>query len=236
MIIFDAKTIPSESFQSDLAPVSRFILNRQTISNALQNAQNDPRLVMAQFTRDSLVLDVELKSAAVLVLLIERETGRGDEVDFEVLLSVRAQHLRHHAGQVSFVGGRLDDGETFVDAALREAFEEVGLKVHRSHVLGALPAYQTVTGFLVTPIVAVMSALEWSAQSLSLEAAEVESVFTVPLPFLLAAENCRVHHLEMDGNRREFYSVTYQDYFIWGASMGMLRQFDAILRASVEFF
>jgi 8-oxo-dGTP pyrophosphatase MutT (NUDIX family) len=167
------------------------------------------------------VLAVPSTPAAVLVGLIDRPLGP------TILLTERAAHLPHHPGQISFPGGRLEPGEDPMQAALREAREEVGLDARLAEVLGRLPAQITGTGFVVTPIVAW---LEASFAALP-DPAEVETAFEVPIEHLLAAANHRRQHHERWGTRfisDEFYFETYR---IWGATAAILRRFIEVIDA-----
>jgi len=152
--------------------------------------------------------------AAVLVPLIERPEG------LSVLLTRRASTLRRHSGQVAFPGGRMDPGETAVEAALREAEEEIALD--RAHVTlaGLSTPYRTGTGYLVTPVVGFLP------PDLPLVAAEAEvaHIFETPFGFLMNPANYEERHYDMpDGQRRRFYAMTWEDELIWGATAGMLR-------------
>ena len=162
-------------------------------------------------------------AAAVLVPLVERPEG------LTVLLTRRTEHLRDHAGQISFPGGRSepeDDGPTHT--ALREAHEEVGLAPAHVDVIGALPTYTTVTHFVVTPVVALVQ----PRFELALDAFEVAEAFEVPLAWLMDPANHRRHRFEHEGGQRQFLSMPWQgtgpggearEYFIWGATAAMLR-------------
>ncbi len=96
-----------------------------------------------------------LRSAAVLIALIEPE----NEADgLQVLLTKRASHLKHHPSQVSFPGGKVEkEDKSLIDTALREAFEEIGLSADAITVAGQLPAYETISGFNVTPVIAIVA-------------------------------------------------------------------------------
>jgi 8-oxo-dGTP pyrophosphatase MutT (NUDIX family) len=162
--------------------------------------------------------DREPTAASVLVPLVQRPQG------LQVLLTRRTAHLRDHAGQISFPGGRAEDHDAdHAATALREAQEEVGLDPAQVEVIGQLPAYTTVTSFVVTPVVALVR----PPVSLALDTFEVEEAFEVPLAFLMTPAHHRRHEWEMAGLRRRFLSMPWQgaggEYFIWGATAAMLR-------------
>ncbi len=162
-------------------------------------------------------------AAAVLLALVQRDDG------LHVLLTRRAEHLRDHAGQISFPGGRSEPADTDAAAtALREAEEEVGLPRSQVQVIGQLPSYTTVTGYVVTPVVAIVQA----PLALSLDAFEVAEAFEVPLQYLMTPAHHRRHVFDYDGGQRQFLSMPWQgqaadgsprEYFIWGATAAMLR-------------
>ena len=151
--------------------------------------------------------------AAVLMAVVLRESPT-------LLLTRRTSHLRDHPGQISLPGGRIEDSDpspTF--AALREAEEEVGLKPDLAEVIGYLPRYVTGTGFEVTPVVALVR----PPLDLKGDPFEVAEIFEVPLAFLLDESNHQRMAIHHHGRRRSFYSMPYGDYFIWGATAGMIR-------------
>jgi 8-oxo-dGTP pyrophosphatase MutT (NUDIX family) len=151
--------------------------------------------------------------AAVLVPIILRETGA------TLLLTQRTVHLRDHAGQISFPGGRCEVGDPTPEAtALREAEEEVGLDPAQVEILGRLPEYRTVTGFAITPVVGLVA----PPLNLRLDDFEVAEVFEPPLEFLLDHQNHQRHSLEFQGEMREFWAIPWQGHYIWGATAGML--------------
>ena len=176
----------------------------------------------------------EFVPASVLVPLVMR-----DQVS--VLLTQRTAHLSKHAGQISFPGGRQEPTDPDpVATALREAQEEVGLDPSRVRVLGTLPTYATGTGFMVTPVVGLIDPLEDEMQRLKLQADanEVADIFEVPLPFLMNPQFHHRHALDVSGARFEFFSMPWRppheqdrEYFIWGATAAMLRNFYRFLSA-----
>lgn len=156
--------------------------------------------------------DRDLRPASVLIPLIERRDG------WRVILTKRASHLKHHPGQVSFPGGKVEAGETVEAAALREAEEEIGLPVASVDMIGALDLHVTVTNFRVTPFVGVTS--DFTPMP---EAGEVAEVFEVPLDFLMAAENMHIQGRRWQGQQRQYYTVPYGPYYIWGATARMIK-------------
>ena len=157
---------------------------------------------------------VAQRPAAVLCGLVERAAG------LQVVLTMRAAHLNQHAGQIAFPGGKVDkhDGSPMA-AALREAEEEIGLGEDRVEIIGTLDQYQTSTGFRVTPFVGVIDPL-WRPFP---DADEVEEVFETPLDFLMDPANRVRHRYDRQGVRRYYYAMPWGDYYIWGATAGMLK-------------
>jgi len=154
-----------------------------------------------------------LRPAAVLVPIVLRES------EPTLLLTRRTDHLHHHPGQVSFPGGRVEAQDTSpIETALRETEEEISLARHHVELLGCLPQYRTGTGFDVTPVVGLVT----PPFELSPDAFEVAEVFEVPLSFLLDEANHQLHRVEVRGKLREYYAMPYGDYFIWGATAGMI--------------
>jgi len=136
-----------------------------------------------------------------------------------VLLTQRTAHLRDHPGQISFPGGRAEPEDASpAHTALREAEEEVGLLPAHIEIAGYLPEYRTSTGFRVTPVVAMVT----PPFDLRPDPFEVAEVFEVPLSFLLDPANHQQHSLHHRGKLRSYYAMPYGDYFIWGATAGMI--------------
>ena len=154
-----------------------------------------------------------LTPAAVLVPIVLHKS------EPTVLLTRRTDHLHHHPGQVSFPGGRVEaQDRSPVETALRETEEEISLRRGHIELLGCLPRYRTITGFEITPVVGLVT----PPFELALDAFEVAEVFEVPLSFLLDTTNHQRHSVDVQGVRREYYAMPYGDYFIWGATAGML--------------
>lgn len=159
--------------------------------------------------------------AAVLVPLVLRDATPS------VLLTRRTDHLHHHPGQISFPGGRVEAGDASpVATALRETQEEIGLAADRVELLGALPDYFTGTGFRVTPVVGLVH----PPFELVLDTFEVAEAFEVPLAHFLDPANHLRHSLEVEGRTRHFHAMPYGDYYIWGATAGMLMSLYQVLK------
>jgi 8-oxo-dGTP pyrophosphatase MutT (NUDIX family) len=158
--------------------------------------------------------------AAVLVPIVNQPGG------LTLLLTQRTAHLHDHAGQISFPGGRVDEGDVDRTAtALREAEEETGLSPSRVEIIGRLPDYDIPTGFRVTPVVG------WVEPPFELkpDPFEVADVFEVPLVFLLDSANHQRHSDLKNGRIRYYYSMPYGERNIWGATAGMLHSLYQIL-------
>lgn len=154
-----------------------------------------------------------LTPAAVLFPIVLRDA------EPTVLLTQRTSHLRDHAGQISFPGGRVEAHDLSpVHTALRETEEEIGMAPDRVEVLGFLPEYLTSTGFRVTPVVGLVQ----PPFVLRPDPFEVAEIFEVPLAFLLDPANRQRHSREWRGRLRHYFAMPYGDYFIWGATAGMI--------------
>ena len=161
-----------------------------------------------------------LRPAGVLIPVIERLTG------LSVLLTQRSADLKHHAGQVSFPGGRLEDHDRdVVQAALRETHEEVGIPPQSVAVIGYLPPMPTVTGYAVTAVVGLVS----EEVTLQLDPTEVEYAFEVPLAFLLDSRNERALQREYLGRRIPTVEFHYEGERIWGATAHILVELRKII-------
>lgn len=154
----------------------------------------------------------DLTPAAVLMAI-------SSEAEPQLLLTRRTAHLRRHAGQVAFPGGRLDAGDAGpVAAALREAAEEVALPARHVEVLGTLDPYRTGTGFLITPVVGVVP----PGLVLRPDPHEVAELFHVPLAHVLDPANHERQSAEWQGQTRHYWTIRHDRHFIWGATAGMI--------------
>jgi 8-oxo-dGTP pyrophosphatase MutT (NUDIX family) len=157
--------------------------------------------------------------AAVLVGITDRpEPG--------VILTVRREHMRTHAGQVALPGGRIDPGEDATAAALREAWEELGLDPATAEVVGEIDPYRTVTGYVVTPVLAAVL----PDQPLSPHEHEVADWFEAPLDFILDPDNQQRKSALFQGRERHYYEIMWNDRRIWGATAAMIVNLSRRLR------
>ena len=157
--------------------------------------------------------DAELTPASVLFPIVLRPHAPS------VLLTQRNETLRDHPGQISFPGGRVEPQDRSPqETALREAEEEIGLAARHVEIVGYLPDYRTVTGFCVTPVVALVT----PPFDLRPDPREVAEVFEVPFSFLMDAANHQRRTLLYRGSPRHYIAMPYGDYFIWGATAAII--------------
>ena len=217
MATFDPQQLPIEAIAGEAALgrerlTPQWLRDRFAFPPAWNPEPPDPRLqLLAAPTR-----------AAVLLPLILRSDG------LSLLLTQRTLHLTAHPGQIAFPGGRCEPGDaSAIDTALRETEEEVGLARRHVDVIGTLPDYPTGTGYLVTPVVGLVT----PPFELRADPSEVAEMFEVPLAFLMNG----AHHQRLlappESGRSAFYAMPYQHCYIWGATAGMLRNLFHLLRA-----
>ena len=179
---------------------------------ALERGRDRSPILIAGDVLDDEQIGAEITQAAVLVPIVDRPIPA-------VLLTLRPETMRKHPGQVSFPGGRIDPGDDGpVDAALREAEEEIGLKRADVEIIGTADRYRTITGFEVTPVVGILP------PDLPLKAhpGEVAAIFEVPLDYLLDPAHQNVRSLEWRGRERFYYEIEWQGRRIWGATAAMI--------------
>ncbi len=224
---FDPEAIPHDPEFADPAKRGAPVPMAALQPRALRDRFRAPPVWTPEMRSDARLFDsgVEPRPASVLVPLVVRDQG------VNVLLTQRTAHLTDHAGQISFPGGRVEDEDAdAIATALRESEEEIGLRADAVDVLGRLPEYRTVTGYRVTPVVALIE----RPFTLQLDTFEVSEAFEVPLAFLMDPANHERRLYRFADIARTFYAMPYhaaRRYFIWGATAAMLRNFYHFLRA-----
>jgi 8-oxo-dGTP pyrophosphatase MutT (NUDIX family) len=220
-VIRDPGAVPVVGTDAHLPPVALERLQPAWLRQRLTQAHRAVPAIAGDGAGHALGAGRSPAAASVLVPLVQRSDG------LQVLLTRRTDHLRDHAGQISFPGGRAEPEDAdAVATALRETEEEVGLPRSQVEVIGAMPVYTTVTRFVVTPIVGLVA----PDYRLRLDSFEVAEAFEVPLTFLMTPAHHQRHEFELDGAPRHFLSMPWRPdaerpdaYFIWGATAAMLR-------------
>lgn len=208
-------------------PVHRF--NAEALKHHFESAPqwspeitDENRYVMASNIIAQREAEGRMTKAAVLLPLVMQPSG------LNVLLTERSAHLHDHAGQISFPGGRMDpEDESIIFTALRESEEEIGLSSQAIDVIGTMPEYLTVSGYRVTPVVALIQ----PPKAYHPDPFEVADIFEVPLQFLMNPANHEIRVWHSDEGSRRFYAMPFADRFIWGATAGMLRNLYHLLKA-----
>ncbi|WP_286233035.1 CoA pyrophosphatase [Thalassotalea sediminis] len=163
----------------------------------------------------------KVRQSAVLVALVELNNN------LQVILTKRSEHLRHHPGQISFPGGKVEaQDRNVIDTALREANEEIGISADNIEILGQLPDYQTLTGFTISPIIALLSEMPHYI----IDNNEVAHVFEVPLAHFLDQNNHIIVDIERHSRKHPVYYMPYHEHNIWGATAAILKDLCQHLR------
>ena len=221
---FDPEAAPVVEALAD-PPITGALLTRESLIAAFVA----PRAWQPEVTDES--RDQRLRAgadgpvaAAVLVAIVLRDSGP------TVLFTQRTAHLNDHAGQISFPGGSSEARDaSSIATALRETEEEIGLARRHVETIGRLPDYPTITGFRVTPIVALVT----PPFELALDEFEVAEVFEVPLVFLMNPAHHQRRSVQLVDGSRTFTAMPYGRHFIWGATAAMLRNLYRFLFAQL---
>jgi 8-oxo-dGTP pyrophosphatase MutT (NUDIX family) len=203
--------MPQDTPMITAAEIKRRLAGTSIPADPLKVVFPETKPRIPQAVRDLMVK--ELTPAGVLIPIIERGTA------LSILLTERSADLKHHAGQVSFPGGRMETSDFDIRAtALRETHEEVGIHPNDVDVCGYLEPMATGTGYAVTPVVGFVN----SAVELVIDTLEVQSAFEVPLDFLMDARNQENSQRVWKGTNVPVITFYHSRYKIWGATAGML--------------
>ena len=225
---FDAQAIPIHEVCASQSKVAAHVLDPFNLRDRFQSppvwqpeiTDENRQVIAAEIIQRRQAAGKVTRAAVLIPLLLKSDC-------LSVLLTQRTDHLHDHAGQISFPGGRMDPGDFSPnDTALRESEEEIGLNRAGVEIIGHLPQYLTVSGYSVTPVVGLVK----PQAEYVLDAFEVADVFEVPLHFLMDPANHQVRVWESDQGSRRFYSMPYENRFIWGATAGMLRNLYHLLK------
>jgi 8-oxo-dGTP pyrophosphatase MutT (NUDIX family) len=192
---------------------------RATLAQRLRTAlESDPSGPPVTGDLPELRAQASVPAAVLIALTDSRDPG--------VILTVRREHMRTHAGQIAFPGGRVDAGESPVTAALREAHEELLMETRAVEIVGSLDVYRTVTGYIVTPVIGVIP------PDLPLQAHEHEVAdwFEAPLDFLLDPANQQRQSALFQGCERHYWEIMWNGRRIWGATAAMIVNLSRRLR------
>lgn len=155
-----------------------------------------------------------LRKAGILIGCVERENG------LNVILTRRAAHLKHHPGQVAFPGGKHEKFDhSLIHTAIREADEEIGIPESKIQVLGTLPELVTISNFLVTPVVALIS----NDYEAKLDTNEVESIFEIPASHLFDIQQLNSQVFKINDVNHRVFAIPYKEYFIWGVTAQIIQ-------------
>ena len=161
------------------------------------------------------MISTRLRQAAVLIAFTQVDN------DTHVILTRRPMHLRSHPGQISFPGGKVEKSDiNLIATALREAEEEIALKISNVEVMGQHPKYKTFTGFEITPVFGIVK----NSFIPVLDPGEVADLFTIPLNYLLNKNNRKFYLYSRQGIQCKVYFIKYKQHMIWGATAAIIEQ------------
>ena len=223
---FDPETQPIVAVSTDLSPLRNESLQLDFIRQAFCRSiawQVEP-VFTESFNVDAKAPCAEIVRAAVCLPLVQRPEG------LHVILTRRSPYLSDHGGHIACPGGRIESFDASpVEAALRETWEEIGVSREFIEILGTHPGFLTSTRFSMKPVIAYVM----PGFSVHADASEVAEIFEVPLSFLMNPANHMLHRANLpNGGHRNYFSIRWGEYFIWGATAALLRNFYHYLSAA----
>jgi len=201
--------------------LTKFLLPLEQESNT-EIEKDDEKELNRYFLAQGESTNNQFHQASVLLPIIQNLATN----EWELLLTKRAAHLKHHPGEISFPGGRFEEHDQNLQAtAVRETYEEIGIHKHQIKLIGKLPKQKTISRYHVTPFVGIIDA----AYQLRLDKNEVEEAFVVPLNFVLNSSNQQKVERKINNQSLSYYVIKYNGYNIWGATAKMLVNFGRLL-------
>jgi len=204
-----------EHIKSKLLPV-------ESVDNLDHLNANDELSLHQYFKAIGKDINIEFQPAGVLIPLVRQPVSSS----WNIILTKRAQHLKHHPGEISFPGGRFENIDSdLMKTATRETHEEIGILPENIEILGKLPMQKTISGYLVTPFVGEVK----ENPILKIDKNEVDTAFEVPLKFALNPKNHKKVQRQVAGLTFSFYEIHYNEYRIWGATARMIVNLSRLL-------
>jgi len=194
-------------------------LNWEAFNQSAKNALNETSELTDYFKLFGDIPLKQIRPASVLITLVKQSDNQ-----WHIILTKRAKHLKNHAGEICFPGGKFENADLNLQrTALRETQEEIGLANNDLKIIGKLPEQITISQYYVTPYVAVLENENGlNIRELVIDKNEVEEVFTVPLDYLIDQKNQKVVKRQIKEISFSYHSIEYNDYVIWGATARML--------------
>lgn len=209
----------------DIQQIKRKLLDVESDDRHADLNANDEISLNQYFKAVGKDENIEFRPAGVLIPLVRQISSP----DWNVILTKRAEHLKHHPGEISFPGGRFENiDHNLMKTATRETHEEIGILPENIEILGKLPMQKTISGYLVTPFVGEIK----KRPLLKIDKNEVETAFEVPLEFTLDPKNHQKVQRQVGEFTFSFYEIHYQQYRIWGATARMLVNLSRLLSVS----
>ncbi|MBV1909137.1 MAG: CoA pyrophosphatase [Kangiellaceae bacterium] len=199
----------------DIETIKSRLLSVNYIDPKDDSEQQDAIRLKAFMEASGKPVATEFKQAGVLIPLVYNQSNKG----WDVILTRRALHLKHHAGEISFPGGRFEKKDlNLKTTAIRETVEEIGLKEDQIEVIGRLPQQSTISQYRVTPYIGIVS----NDYQLRIDENEVVEAFSIPLQFAINPDNHQIVNHQLSGQTFSYFVIQYNNYRVWGATAQMI--------------